>query len=155
LEVWLDVEEFEHCVREGKLLESKGQIAVAVTEYDIALNLYRGDFLADTPYESWAVLDRERLRAAYFDALDRLSQIHFYQERYTTCVNLCQLILARDACREDAHCRIMQCYSRLGKKPLALRQYQICVEALRVELGVKPDAETTNLYAHIRRREHV
>jgi DNA-binding SARP family transcriptional activator len=155
LKIWLDVEEFEHCIREGQLLESKGQITAAATEYDIAVNLYRGDLLADTPYESWAVLDRERLRAAYFDALDRHSQIYFNQERYTTCINLCQLILARDACREDAHCRIMQCYSRLGQNPLALRQYQICVDALQTELEVDPSPETTHLFEKVRHHRHV
>ncbi len=102
-----------------------------MTEYEIAINLYRGDFLSDTPYDSWTVLDRERLRISYLETLDHLSQIYFSQERYSACAPLCQLILSRDLCREDAHCRLMQCYSRLGQGPLALRQYQICVEALR------------------------
>jgi DNA-binding SARP family transcriptional activator len=155
LEIWLDVEEFERCIKTGQRLESQKQLTAAVAEYEIAVNLYRGDFLADNPYEGWTVLDRERLRIAYLDTLDHLSQIYFSQERYAACVTLCQLILTRDLCREDAHCRLMQCYSRLGQGPLALRQYQICVEALRVELEVEPAPETIQLYNHIRRREHI
>jgi len=155
LEIWFDVEEFEYCVKEGKRLEARNQITLAITEYEIAVNLYQGDFLDDTPYENWTVLDRERLRVAYLDTLDRLSQIYLGQERYTACTSLCQIILSRDLCREDIHCRLMQCYSRLGQTALALRQYQICVEALRVELEVEPARETTKLYEYIRRREHV
>jgi DNA-binding SARP family transcriptional activator len=49
----------------------------------------------------------------------------------------------------------MQCYSRLGQGPLALRQYQICVEALQAELQVDPAPETTRLYEQIHRREQI
>jgi two-component SAPR family response regulator len=155
LEVWLDVEEFDRCIKEGQRQETWHQLTAAVAEYEIAVNLYRGDLLAETPYEEWIVLERERLRIAYLDMLDRVSQIYFRQERYTACISACQLILTRDMCREDAHCRLMQCYSRLGQTPLALRQYQICVDALRAELEVDPACETTKLYENIRRREYI
>lgn len=155
MDVWLDVEEFHHCVKEGQRQEAGQQLTAAVAEYEIAINLYRGDLLAETPYEEWTVLEREQLRIAYLEMLDRVSQIYFGQERYAVCISACQLILTRDKCREDAHCRLMQCYSRLGQTPLALRQYQICVEALQAELEVAPAHETTKLYENIRRREYI
>lgn len=155
LQLWLDVEEFERCIKSGQHMEAQKQLSGAVTEYEIAVNLYRGDFLADTPYEGWTVIDRERLRITYLDTLDHLSQIYFEQERYAACATSCQLILNRDICREDAHCRLMRCYSRLGQAPLALRQYQICVEALRTELEVDPAPETAQLYEQLRRHEFV
>lgn len=155
LHVWLDVDEFERCVKAGQRLEAKNQITSAVTEYETAISLYQGDFLEQNPYEEWTVLDRERLRIAYLDTLDRLSQIYFEQERYAACITVCQLILTRDRCREDAHCILIRCYSRQGQYHLALRQFQVCVEALRAELEVEPAPETYQLYEHIRRREHV
>lgn len=155
LEIWFDVEEFEHCIKEGKRLEIHNQLTAAITEYEIALNLYQGDFLVDTPYDSWTILDRERLRVAYLDTLDRLSQIHFGQSRYVTCVTLCQLIINRDPCREDAHCRLMRAYSRLGQGSLALRQYHVCVEALQSELEVDPEPETTQLFEQVRLHRHI
>lgn len=155
LEIWLDVDEFERCVKEGQRLETRGELAAAVAEYEIAVDLYQGDFLADCPYEDWTTLDRERFQLAYLDTLERLSRLYFSQERYAACVKLCQLLLARDPCREDAHRRLMQCYSRLGESPLALRQYQICAEALCAELEANPAPETTRLYSRIRRHERV
>jgi len=151
LDVWLDVEEFDHCIKQGSQLEAKKQINPAVAEYEIAINLYRGDLLSESPYEDWLVLERERLRVVYLNTLDRLSQIYFQQEQYTTCVTFCQIILSRDVCREDIHCRLMRCYSRLGQSSLALRQYQICVDSLQTELQVKPAPETFQLYEKIRR----
>jgi len=155
LQVWLDVEEFERCVKAGQRLEARDQLTAAVTEYEAAISLYQGDFLEQNLYEEWTILDRERLRIAYLDTLDRLSQIYFSQERYAACIGVCQLILARDRCREDAHCLLMRCYSRQGQHHLALRQYQICVEALQSELEVLPAPETTKLYEQIRHREHI
>lgn len=149
LEIWLDVDEFGQCVKKGQRLEACNQLATAVAEYEIAVNLYRGDFLIETPYEEWTVFERERLRVAYLDTLDHLSQIYFNQERISACIGVCQLILDRDACREDIHCRLMRCYSHLGQSSLALRQFQICIEALHSELDVKPAPETTQLYEKI------
>jgi DNA-binding SARP family transcriptional activator len=154
LEIWLDVDEFDHCVKEGRKSEAINQLTVAIAEYEIAINLYQGDLLADLPYEEWPVLERERLRVAYLDTLDRLSQIHFSQERYSACLTLCQIIINRDVCREDIHCRIMKCYSRLSQRSLALRQYQICAEALHAELDVEPAPETIYLYEQIRRHQY-
>lgn len=155
IQIWMDVEEFERCVKAGQGLEARNQPTAAIAEYEAAVSLYQGDLLEQNPYEEWTVLDRERLRIAYLDTLDHLSQIYFMEERYSACRSACQLILSRDPCREDAHSLLMRCYSRQRQHHLALYQYQVCVEALRMELGVEPAPETTQLYNRIRRREPV
>jgi DNA-binding SARP family transcriptional activator len=153
--IWVDVDEFDRHVQAGRRYEAKEQSARAIAEYDAAIVLYRGDFLSGDLYEEWPVLTRERLRVAYLEVLDRLSQIYFDQKQYAECVTLCQRTLVYDACREDVHGLLMRCYSRQGQHHLALRQYQACVGALRTELEVDPALETTQLYERIRRRERV
>ena len=155
LQVWLDVEEFEKCVKSGQRLEDRNQLTAAVAEYEAAISVYQGDFLEQNPYEEWTVLERERLRITYLDMLDRLCQIYFNQEHHAACITIGQLILLRDSCREDAHSLLMRCYSRQGQDHLALRQYQNCVKALRTELEVDPAPETTRIYNRIRRHEPV
>jgi DNA-binding SARP family transcriptional activator len=155
LQLWIDVEEFERHIKAGQLREGAGQINEAIREYEAAISLYQGDFLADDPYEEWTIATRNHLRLAYIDALDRLSQFYFCQEDYSASATLCQLILARDNCQEDAHCRLMRCYSRQGQRHLALRQYQVCVDALRTEMDVVPESTTSTLAERIRRQEAV
>ncbi len=155
LRVWVDVDEFDRHVHAGHQLEVAAELAGAMAEYELALSLYQGDFLADDPYEEWPVITRERLNLTYLDTVDRLSQLYYSQGRYASCVTLCQRVVERDPCREDAHRRLMRCYSRQGQLHLALRQYQICVEALRAELGIDPAAETTALFEQLHRREVV
>jgi DNA-binding SARP family transcriptional activator len=154
LQVWLDVEEFERLVSAGQRLESRNQSA-AVSEYEAAISLYQGDFLQENPYEGWTALTRESLRMAYLNALDSLSRIYFSQERYAACIMACQRLLDRDRCREDAHCMLMRCYNQQGQDHMALRQYQACVEALRLELDVLPAPTTTQLVQQIRQHSRV
>jgi DNA-binding SARP family transcriptional activator len=155
MSVWLDVEEFLRLFQSGQELEQSGKLEETIQTYESAANLYQGDFLADDLYEEWPVLTRERLRITYLDTLDRLSRIYFNQGQYLACINLCHLTLTRDNCREDAHRRLMRCYSRQGQHQLALSQFQVCVDTLRSELGVEPEMVTMQLAERIKRRENV
>ena len=155
LRVWIDAEEFEDQFRAGRQFETSGDLASAARKYEVAASLYQGDFLEEEPYEEWPVLTREHLRLSYMETLDRLSRIHFGMGQYSACVALCQKMLERDACREDAHRLLMRCFSRQGQQHLALRQYQACVEALRTELEVDPERATVQLSERIRNRENI
>jgi len=150
LQIWLDVDEFEHHIQAGLQYKQSANLELAIREYEIGVDLYQADLLLDDPYEEWALAPRERLRIAFLDALGNLSQIYFSQEQYSACIALCQRILERDNCREDTHCLLMRSYNSLGQRSLALRQYQICVDALRSELGVNPEIATEQLAEHIR-----
>jgi DNA-binding SARP family transcriptional activator len=155
LELWLDIDEFERHVEAGKQLEAAGELAGAMAEHELAVSLYQGDFLADDPYEEWAVLFRERMRLAYLDTLERLSHLYFSRGSYVSCATLCQRIIERDPCREDAHRHLMRCYSRQGQPHLAMRQYRACLDSLSADLGIGPTPVTTQLYERIRRHEPV
>ena len=69
-EVWIDVDEFDRHVQAGHRLEAKECLTQAITEYEAAVELYQGDFLAGDLYEEWPVLTRERLRVDYLEILD-------------------------------------------------------------------------------------
>ena len=155
LSLWLDVDEFDRRVESGRGFEEAGDAGQAKRDYELAGGLYRGDFMADDPYEEWTALTRERLRLAHLDALGRLSNLYFKAGHYTACASLCQRILERDPCREDAHRRLMRCYSRQGQPHLALQQYRMCERALTDELGVEADPATMELHQQIRRHQRV
>jgi DNA-binding SARP family transcriptional activator len=155
LPTWVDVDEFERHAEAARRLERAGEEAAATAGYERAAALYRGDLLADDPYEEWPVLAREGLRLAYLDVLDRLSRLYFDQGRYAAAAALCRRMLERDRCREDAHRRLIRCYSRQGQPQLALRQYLACERALRAELDVDPMPATVRLHQAVRRHQPV
>jgi DNA-binding SARP family transcriptional activator len=152
LRIWVDVEEFGQHFRTGQRLEQAKELAQAVLEYRAAEALYQGEFLEEDRYEDWLLPRRQSLQDDYLTLLDRLSRHYLEQESYDACVLMCGKLLAIDSCREDAHRRLMRCYSRQGQYHLALRQYHFCVEALQHELEVEPDEATQALFRQI--REH-
>jgi DNA-binding SARP family transcriptional activator len=154
IDVWVDVEEFDWHIKVAHKHETQGKINKAKTKLEIAANLYQGDFLAEDLCEEWAIYHRERLRSQYIDTVSHLCRIYYQQGQYTACATLCQLILKYDHCYEDAHCCLMRCYGRQNQYHLAIRQFHICAEALKTELGIEPDFQTVKLYERALRREH-
>jgi DNA-binding SARP family transcriptional activator len=155
LGLWVDVEEFEERLKSAEQHLGNDEFAQAQTDFEMAVSLYQGDFLADDPDESWGIVTREHLRLRYLDALDQLARLRFAAGDYSGCAETCLRILGHDACREDAHCLLMRCHSRRGQPQLALRQYHSCAAALHQELQLAPAPATTELFYRIQRRESV
>jgi DNA-binding SARP family transcriptional activator len=155
LDIWVDVEVFEEQLKAAHQHLASAELVKAEAAFEAATWLYQGEFLADDPYEEWAMVAREHLRLCYLDALDRLGALRLDSGDYVGCVAVCLKLLAYDSCREDAHCRLMRCYSRQGQVQLAVRQYHSCAAALRTELDVAPAPATTELFYRLRRREAI
>jgi SARP family transcriptional regulator, regulator of embCAB operon len=154
VDLWLDTEAFEDAVSAARRTEDS-RTEVALTWYETALELYRGDLLDDAPFEEWALLDREQLRVKHRETLDRTAMIHFELGHYAECIQLCQRLVSGELCREDIHRQLMRCYARLNQPHLAVHQYHLCERQLRDELGIAPMEATRHLYEQIRRRELV
>jgi len=155
LDVWVDIEAFEEQLKAAHQHLASEELVKAERAFEAATWLYQGEFLADDPYEEWAIVAREQLRLCYLDALDRLGALRLDSGDYVGCIAVCLKLLAYDSCREDAHCRLMRCYSRQGQAQLALRQYHSCVTALRTELDVAPASATIELFDRLHRRESI
>jgi DNA-binding SARP family transcriptional activator len=155
LEVELDIDIFAHHVAAGQRLEREGRDEGATAEYEAARAFYQGDFLSQDLYADWAVPRRARYEEMFLTVLGRLAEHYVDEQRYADGVACCRQILARDSFREDAYRQLMRCYSRMGRRNQALREFQACREVLRWELGVEPMHETAELHARIVRQEPV
>jgi hypothetical protein len=61
-------------------------------------------------------------------------------------------LLALDPAQEPVHRALMRLHVRAGRRTEALKQYQVCVDVLRKELGVEPERSTTRLHEQIAMR---
>jgi TolB-like protein len=59
-------------------------------------------------------------------------------------------MLALEPSHEEAHRGLMEAFARSGDKAAALRQFQVCVDALKRTLDAKPGQPTIQLYERIR-----
>jgi DNA-binding SARP family transcriptional activator len=149
LRIWVDHEQFTHCCHQAQDCERKGDSTSAIQHYVEAEQLYCGELFPESLYEEWTIERREQLQTLYLITLDRLSNLYFHLGDFAACAALCHKTLAIQPTSEEAHCRLMRCYSRQGQRHLAQRQYAQCVRALEAD-QVSPNDETIALNAQIR-----
>lgn len=139
--LWVDAREFERlAAREA-----------ARHELEQALDLYRADFL-EGDFHDWALLERERLRELFLQALGRLEGLEKAAGRFAKALDLAQRLSRAEPLNESAHREVMRLHQMLGQPDAALRQFEACRQALRQELEVEPEAETLALAEEIRAR---
>ncbi len=141
-----DVEEFDARYERGRFLERAEKTADAVSEYEGAVALYRGDYLAEDLYEDWTMIERERLTNAYVDVLDRLADYHMQAGSLQESITDRYLLLEQDPYHEESYRSLMLCYARLGLRGRALRQYELCERRLSGLYGILPTPETRDLH---------
>src|SRR5207249_4844649 len=100
----------------------------------------------------WLVAERERLREMAVEAQTRLLAHQTAGASSERAIQTCVRLLALDPLQETVHRTLMRLYARQGRRGAALKQYQVCVNALQRELATEPDAETKRLYQDLLRR---
>jgi DNA-binding SARP family transcriptional activator len=146
LSVWSDVTAFERAAASGRRAENEGRVAQARNDFALAERCYDGDYLEDSPYEEWAIDERERLRLLYVDVGNRLAEQHLAADDVAATLAVSRRVLCRDPCDENAHRRIMRCYGAAGRRNMLIRQYRRCVASLETMYGIGPSPETIRLY---------
>jgi DNA-binding SARP family transcriptional activator len=155
IDLWLDVAQFERHWAAGRRQEREGNITAAISEFESAEALYKGDYLEDKPYDEWTLLRRETLKDTYLIILGKLADHALETNDCESCIIYCQRILAKDPCREDTYRRLIRCYSRLGNKNCSLHWYEMCCKTILAELDIAPDRETLALYHKLLRNEYI
>ena len=146
--IWYDVAAFEEQYALGKQALAEEEDGTAKTAFSTMVELYRGDYVQPF-YNDWCNMRRDKLKRTYLDAHEQLAHIAWRAEEIEECVEHWQQMLAVDMCLEEAHYWLMRCYIRQGKRGLALRQYQRCMETLQQELGALPGTAIQNLYRRL------
>jgi two-component SAPR family response regulator len=96
------------------------------------------------------MVQRERLRGSYLVMLGRLADIARHDNDYSSAIEYASLVLKYDARREDGHRTLMYCYSVLGQRVQAMRQYLLCERLLRESFAAVPEPATRELYDRLR-----
>ncbi|MGH7388154.1 MAG: ATP-binding protein [Candidatus Rokuibacteriota bacterium] len=122
-----------------------------------AADLYRGDLLeglevGEAYFEEWLRGERERLHELGIKVLSRLLTRQVDGGRAESAIRTALRLLALDPLQESGHRALMRAYATDGRRPAALRQYQLCVDALQRELQAEPEDETRRLYIDILRQ---
>jgi DNA-binding SARP family transcriptional activator len=143
---WMDRDEFFSAVNQAHTHRISGHPHQAISHYQRAVQLYRGPLFEDDPSDDWYLPEQRHLNELYLEALESLGVIYFDLGELVSAEYFAQLALTSDPCCEQVHRLLMRCYASEHKQHLVTRQYRLCVDSLRGELGVSPGAETSRLF---------
>jgi predicted ATPase/DNA-binding SARP family transcriptional activator len=155
--VWVDVQHFQRLLKEaGAAGRVPGEPELdALTR---AVELYRGRTLEGlgvpdcSAFDEWLGLVTERHHLLATQALLRLTTTLVSRGQLEQALPHAQRHVALDSTNEEAHRTLIRLYAWLGRWSDALRQHQLCVELLREELDVLPQAETSRLLEALKAR---
>ncbi len=146
LAIWVDSEAFCQEIEHARSQYAIGKIEQAMRAYAVAVDLYHAPFLAEDRYEEWTDEPRRANQAMYLEGLHRLSHYHVEHGEHPAAILLCQRALVEENCDEESHQMLMACYLAQGLRHLAVRQFQICANALKTEFGLSPSEELETFY---------
>ena len=138
--VWVDVQEFERVFTRKQ---------PAIEDLQKAVVLYNGELLPDDPYSEWLISRRNSLRQLYRGACIALAEQYREQQKFETAIQLLNPLVDYDPIDEPVHRELMVLFALGGRRHAAVRQYQVCEDALAVELDLPPEPATTRLYEMI------
>ncbi len=142
----LDVAQFEELVAQS-----------STASRERALALYRGDLLdgfslKEEAFEEWVAGERMRLRLLAIGGLEKLVADYRSEGDLSRCLQSVMRLLVLDPLREDMHRELMRTHAAQGCLGAALKQFALCRDTLRRELGVQPEPETQALFQQLSMR---
>lgn len=149
--ILFDVDEFESLISRGKQMLPR-DVQYGIQLFRQALNLYKGDFLAECCYEDWCSAERERLLTLYITTAQQLAEMLYDNGEWEEAISLANRILGKDRCWEAAYRLLMRCYDVQSNGSMVVRVYRQCAENLARELKVEPSLETRNLFKNLQGR---
>ena len=144
----LDLVSFATLIRRARDVETSGELAVSSQMYAEALELWRGDPLADTEVlrDHPAVVRLNRQRA---DAVLGYAQVTAAEGLPDRALPQLQELTVREPLNERAHAQLMIALAASAQQAAALGVYDLVRQRLEEQLGVRPGAELAQAHAQV------
>ena len=150
LNVQSDAHTFLEFYEQAKRYERTTDSIRALNYYKKTIDTYKSEFLEDLWEEEWTIPVREELQEKYITALSFVSNYQIENRQFELAIECLRKILSKDNCWEEAHRKLMVCYTESGKIDRAIRQFQECERILNEKLGVAPSKSTVELFKKLK-----
>lgn len=148
---WLDAEEFESLCREARALAA-GDSEAACHKYRQALELYRGEYLPESPYSDWLLPVRYHYRRLFIESAIRYMELLKKQKNYNRIIEDCEKFIAMERFEEEFHLKYIEALLAARKVARARSHYEHVSSMFYQEFGAKPSAAMRSLYSAIRKQ---
>jgi DNA-binding SARP family transcriptional activator/Tfp pilus assembly protein PilF len=127
------------------------EAALKGKDWQLAVELYEGEFLPALRYAEWTILIRQHLADQHEAAMLTLAESKLKDGDPTTCLELSRQVLLKNSWQEQAVELGMRAALELGDRITALKLYQRLEKVLAKELGIAPQKELQQLYITVKK----
>ena len=145
----LDVQRCERLIGEGRSLLAAGRPDQALAALSSALELWRGDVLADFRYDAFAQGEIARLGELRAAVLEERIAVEMLLGREAQVLGELERLVRDYPYRERLRGQLMLALYRTGRQAEALAAYRAARSALVDELGIEPSVELRQLHEAI------
>lgn len=122
--------------------------------YQQAIDLYKGDFLPKSSWESWVMPISARYHALYLQAVHKIIDLLTTAGDWEEIIKLCENAVQIESFDEGIHYALIYALYNAGKQNLALEHYKNTIDLFYNEFSITPSERLKDLYKVIRDEKH-
>ena len=146
--VTTDVAEFEAACRRAAQADSPSERILFLAD---AAEIYRGELLPGY-FDEWCLVERERLRGAYFRVLHQFIELLQRNGDLDGALGYARRAVSADPLNEESYQDLIRLLAAAGQPAAALRQFRELEQRLDEQLGEGPSAATRELAHEVERQ---
>lgn len=143
IELEIDSETFENTFKAAGNTDSGSEKLRLILE---TVNLYTGEFLAKSAYESWVVPLNTYYRSVYSKAVRMAIDLLSASGKLHDIIAICSKATALNPYDEFVHYSHIKALAELGEQESAKKQYEIVTDLMMNKFGINPSKELMELY---------
>lgn len=143
IDIEIDAEEFEKTFKEAASADDREEKLGLILN---AVNLYSGDFLAKSAYESWVIPLNTYYRSVYSKAVRIAVELLTSMGKLHDIIAICSKSSTINPYDEFVHYSQIKALAELGDQESAKRQYETVTHLMMTKFGITPSKELIELY---------
>ncbi len=143
IELAIDAEEFENSFKSASSAEDTDERMRLILS---AINLYAGDFLSKSAYESWVVPLTTYYRSVYSKAVRMALEMLNKAGKLHDIISICSKASAIIPYDEFIHYNHIKALAELGEVDIAHQQYEAVTALMMNKFGIAPSKELVELH---------
>lgn len=144
----IDMDIFEEKIKFADSVKDT-DIGQAIQKYSEALELYKGQYLAENPYSEWVYPIRIRYHRLYVHAVLNLMELLMAEKRYSEIVQIYEKASLLEPYEEGIHIYFLEALIELEQFKSALSHYNYITSKMYQEFYIEPTPALRNIYKRI------
>lgn len=139
---------FEDCIKEADNIKNEDS-DTAIEKYLEAIELYKGEYLAGSPYNEWMYIARNRYHRLFVHALLKLFEILSSKGYHSKIIEIFEQVIVHEPYDESLHIYLIETLLELNQIKNAISHYNYITGKMYREMSIKPSPALKRTYQKI------